>query len=240
MALIKCKECNNDVSSKAKTCPKCGIRIAPKPIGCFTVIVRIIILIFFGILLLAVLASINSDGEKRQSQPTEGTPPSKQQIYYESPELNKPSLPGAQWMYSKSNDEMAKGTNFYAYVSSSNTVNFAFPYQGKQHGVLTLRTHSRYGKDVIFKIEKGQILCNSYENCTVLIRFDDEKAISFNAISAEDNSTDTVFIENYNRFFEKMQNAKKVRISLNIYQEGSPIFEFDVSGFNKNNYISNK
>ncbi|MBT8567352.1 zinc ribbon domain-containing protein [Polynucleobacter paneuropaeus] len=29
MALIKCRECGNDVSSEAKTCPKCGIAVKP-------------------------------------------------------------------------------------------------------------------------------------------------------------------------------------------------------------------
>lgn len=30
MALITCKECGTEVSSTAKTCPKCGARVAPK------------------------------------------------------------------------------------------------------------------------------------------------------------------------------------------------------------------
>jgi hypothetical protein len=34
MALIKCKECKTEVSSKAETCPQCGVRIKPKPMGC--------------------------------------------------------------------------------------------------------------------------------------------------------------------------------------------------------------
>ena len=33
MALIKCKECGNEVSSAAKTCPKCGAQVA-KEFGC--------------------------------------------------------------------------------------------------------------------------------------------------------------------------------------------------------------
>jgi hypothetical protein len=32
MALIKCKECGHEVSSKAATCPNCGIEIARKPV----------------------------------------------------------------------------------------------------------------------------------------------------------------------------------------------------------------
>lgn len=31
MALIKCKECGNEISSKAETCPKCGVRLKPGP-----------------------------------------------------------------------------------------------------------------------------------------------------------------------------------------------------------------
>lgn len=28
MAIVKCKECSSDVSSKAETCPKCGVKVA--------------------------------------------------------------------------------------------------------------------------------------------------------------------------------------------------------------------
>lgn len=31
MALTKCKECGNEVSSKAETCPKCGARVSARP-----------------------------------------------------------------------------------------------------------------------------------------------------------------------------------------------------------------
>ena len=31
MALIKCKECGNEISSKAETCPKCGMRLKASP-----------------------------------------------------------------------------------------------------------------------------------------------------------------------------------------------------------------
>lgn len=30
MALITCRECGNEVSSNAETCPKCGARVKPK------------------------------------------------------------------------------------------------------------------------------------------------------------------------------------------------------------------
>lgn len=135
---------------------------------------------------------------------------------------------------------MSKGSIYSARVMSSNTVNFSFPYSGTQHAALILRTHPRHGKDVIFKIEKGQILCPSYDGCKVLVRFDDQEAVSFNATSTADNSTETLFIKNYSRSVEKMLKAKLVRITANIYQEGSQIFEFDVSNFDQKKYKPKK
>ncbi len=142
----------------------------------------------------------------------------------------------APWSYYHTDDPMSKGKTHTATISSSNTVEFGFPYGGKQHGRLTLRTDPKYGKDIIFRIEKGQVLCPSYDSCRVLVRFNDENATSYTAVGAADNSSETIFIRNYSRFVGKMMKSKRVRISMNIYQEGSPVFDFDVSGFNVEKY----
>jgi hypothetical protein len=131
---------------------------------------------------------------------------------------------------------MAKGVSYVASVQSTNTVEFDFPYSGRQRATLMLRTHPRHGKDVIFNIERGQILCRSYQDCTILVRFDDQKAQNYSAVGAVDNSTETIFIRNYSRFLSSMQKAKTVRISVEIYHQGAPIFEFDVSGFDASKY----
>ncbi|MBN1545706.1 MAG: hypothetical protein JW902_03510 [Syntrophaceae bacterium] len=151
-----------------------------------------------------------------------------------------PPQPGSQWYYHNSDDSMGKGVIHQARVSSSNTVNFDFPYSGTQHAALSLRTHPRHGKDIIFSIEKGQILCHSYENCTVLVRFDDEPPTNYSAVGAADNSTETIFIRNYDRFVGKMLKAKRVRIAVNIYHEGAPVFEFDISNFDQDKYKPKK
>jgi hypothetical protein len=54
MALIKCKECNSEVSSKADICPKCGIRITPKPKGCLGIL-GTLILFFIGLFIMLVI-----------------------------------------------------------------------------------------------------------------------------------------------------------------------------------------
>jgi hypothetical protein len=125
---------------------------------------------------------------------------------------------------------MTSGKRKIAWVSSTNSVSFGFPYNGEQQAQLTLRTDPRFGKSVIFGLEKGQILCSSFDGCTVQVRFDDEKPAKYAASGLSDHSTTVVFIEDYGRFLAKLRKAKRVRISTNIFQQGSPVFEFDVRG----------
>ena len=70
------------------------------------------------------------------------------------------------------------------FVGALCLASFRSPYDGDQYGRLTLRIDPKYGKDVIFSIQRGQLLCASYE--------------------------------------------------------GSPVFEFDVSGFSPVKYKNNK
>lgn len=228
MAMTKCKECGNEISTKADACPKCGAKQV-RTSGCAQVA-----LIFLCLMLLfAVIgrctrddavapveapSTVAADVSSSTSVPSDAITPVLPQ-------------PGSQWQYTQDTDPMADGVTYTALVVSSNTVSFDFPYQGAQHGRLMLRDHPRFGKNVILSIERGQILCRSYDGCTILVRFDDGKAQRFSAAGAADNSTETIFVSNYSRFLAAMKKAKKVRIAVEVYQEGSPVFEFDVSGF---------
>lgn len=233
MALTKCKECGAEVSSKAEACPKCGARVAAKPMGCGTLIGVLIL----GTVIVSAFSSIFSSGSRSGSastQPSTSSASSGQAVSTPAPQ------PGSQWEYLHSDDSMGKGVIHQAHVSSSNTVNFDFPYSGLQHATLSLRAHPRHGKDVIFHIEKGQVLCHSYEDCIVLVRFDEEAPTNYSAAGAADNSTETIFIRNYERFIGKMLKAKRVRIATSIYQQGAPVFDFDVSSFDQDKYRPKK
>lgn len=215
MALVKCKECGTEVSSKAQACPKCGVRLAAKPMGCGTLIgVSVLGLIIISAFLSIFSAETPSNEAPEATEITDST----------------------QWRYSHDKDDMSNGVNHEAAIKSLNAVEFEFPYSGPQHATLLLRTHPRYGKNILLVIERGQFLCQSYEACIVLVRFDDEAAIHFDALSPDDNSTEAIFISNYSRFAQKMLKAKRVRIAANIHQEGAPVFEFEVSGFSQAQY----
>lgn len=56
MALKKCKECGNEVSSSAKTCPKCGKKLKSGPL-------KIILIILGFFFLLGVIGSLSEESE---------------------------------------------------------------------------------------------------------------------------------------------------------------------------------
>lgn len=142
----------------------------------------------------------------------------------------------AKWRYSSETDPMASRPSRTATIESENTVEFGFPYEGQQHATLMLRNHPTYGRDVIVYIREGQILCPSYDACSIRVRFDDGPVERWTGVGPADNSTTTVFIRNYSRFLQRMRNAKIVRIQIPVYQEGAPSFEFRVGGFDHGRY----
>jgi hypothetical protein len=144
----------------------------------------------------------------------------------------------AKWRYVSDTDPMASRPSRTASIDSENTVEFDFPYGGQQHATLTLRDHPTYGRDVIVRIREGQILCPSYDDCSIRVRFDDGPAERWTAAGPADNSTTLVFIRNYSRFLQRMRNAKVVRIQIPVYQEGAPAFEFRVGGFDQDRYAN--
>jgi hypothetical protein len=218
VALVKCKECGGEVSTSASACPKCGAEVThARKYG----VGKLIAIAF----LLAVIAAALQD--VFNPTPTGDA----------AAAVAKPAAPGAQWSYRHEADSMSKGLSSTASVSSTNAAQFKFPYSGAQRGILTIRTHPRYGKNVMFQIERGQIQCRSYQDCAVLVRFDDAQAEHFSGRGPDDGSTTLVFILNYARFLDKMAKAKTVRISAPVYQEGSPIFEFNVAAFDRSKYV---
>ena len=110
-------------------------------------------------------------------------------------------------------------------------MNFDFPYSGTQHGTFTIRNHPRFGVDASLTIEKGQLLCDSYSNTAVLVRFDNGPATRYSCNSPADHSSNTVFIKNVAGIEAGMNTAKKMFITVSVYQEGSRTWEFNVRNY---------
>ncbi len=60
MALKKCKECGNEVSTKAEACPSCGAPVKAKEMGCFSSLLVIIVVLF-------IIASLNTGNVENEN-----------------------------------------------------------------------------------------------------------------------------------------------------------------------------
>ena len=137
-----------------------------------------------------------------------------------------------KWRYRDFTDEASGKKGTRALLSSENSVNLSFPYSGSQYGELEIRNHPRWGFDVIFSLQRGQIVSSSsWNNKTIVIRFDDGEAKTWGYNEAGDNSSEHAFIKPEGQFESMMKRAKKVYITPTIYQDGSRTFRFNVKGY---------
>jgi len=237
MSLIKCQKCKNEISENAKYCPYCGSKI--KRTSIFT---KIVIVIFIFLLISMYLGyremkkvkTINAAVEQKSLEEKARAIDTaiEQKSLEEKAKTIKSEIEQNlfKWNYSEIDDKMSQGKIKSAFVKSLNQVKFDFPYSGSQRGMLELRIHPRYGKDVLFSIERGQFICH-IDECKVKVRFGNGKPVTFSASEPADNSTTVLFINNYERFITNMKKVDKVYIEALFFQEGDRVFEFDVSGF---------
>lgn len=135
------------------------------------------------------------------------------------------SAHAAGWDYESSSDKMTGKKSAQASVTADNQLDFGFPYKGTNRGYLVVRQHPQYGLDVIIAIDKGQMLCHTYD-CKVSVKFDDAPPVRFGGNGPADHSSQSIFLEGAGKFIAAARKAKKILIQFNAYQNGAPVLEF--------------
>lgn len=138
----------------------------------------------------------------------------------------EPPRPTAAWITDERTDSMSGRITKFASLSSSNSHSFGWPYEGQTRARMLLRTEGK-SRDVIVSIDQGQIICHSFTNCRVEVRFDDAPPEKYRGSESADNDSTVVFLSPASKFMAKAAKAKKIKIALVIYQEGVRIFEFE-------------
>jgi hypothetical protein len=142
----------------------------------------------------------------------------------------EPVAPASDWRVDERVDPMTDRPIKTACATSSNQVYLDSPY-GPRRAQLCVRQHPEYGRDVYLTLDgSGQILCRSYDGCTVQTRFDDGAVQAFSANGPSDNSTETVFFVNEGRFITAAKAASRIRVQVEFYQNGSQTFDFPAKG----------
>lgn len=133
----------------------------------------------------------------------------------------------APWKYETQTDPMTDEKIYHATIRSHNQLKLGFPYEGPNRGTLRIRSRPQDGTHVMVHIDRGQILCH-FDDCIVTARFDDAPPLEFRAVGPADHSATVVFIDDVQRFVAEARAAKRILVSLPMYQAGSPILEFRI------------
>jgi hypothetical protein len=218
MSMIKCDECKKEISDKAEKCPHCGAPVKKKTSTLTWIIAGI-----FGIIIINAISSNNSSTPSASSPASSPTSSSSPTDY---------TPPKPEWNMGNDIDSVSGKESKVAIMDSTNEVEMAFPYNGGSTGSIIIRKHPRHGKDVIFKVSKGQLLCDISDGCSVSVRFDDKPARQVHATEPADHSSDTLFLSGYDRLVNEIKASKKMIVEATFYQNGARTYEFEVEGLN--------
>jgi len=209
-----CKNCKSSIDAEATICPNCRSK---QGAGWF----KKLALIFFALIFFSYISNRMS-GSSAPVTKTNTPDPTvvDHSLAYKTPD------PSSDWSLHDSLDPMTGSTQKSMHLVSRNSLSLDFPYQGENKARLTVRQHPRHGLDVIFRVEKGQMLCNS-SRCSVLVRFDDNKPIIFSGTESSDNSSRLIFINDTKRFIDQAKKATQILIQVDFFQNGVQMLEFE-------------
>lgn len=209
MALVNCKECGKEISTEAKVCPHCGAKVSRKTgVGTITLALVIGFVVFKCV-------STTQERMDEAAASSSNTPA-------------QSSAAIATWQYGSTKDAMSGAEVKTADLVAKHGISLEFPYAGRNMPVLALRRQGA-SQDVMVSIEKGQIICPP-SSCSVLVRFDNDKAASFSAAHPADHSSTMLFLSPEKRFIERLKKSKKTLVELNLYQAGTQVIEFNTAG----------
>jgi hypothetical protein len=139
----------------------------------------------------------------------------------------KPVEPQSHWYSDDTPDQMGRPLSLRG-VKSTNQLEFRFPYNGPQRGILWIGKRGSEA-DVMLQIERGQFLC--FDTCAVAVRFDDEPIRRFSARGSFDYSTTQLHIRDQRAFLAALRKSQRVRIEATYFQEGSQMLDFPTIGY---------
>jgi len=188
------------------------------------------ILIGLGIFfLIGIIANLGDDEKPKGNETnttTEQTPSNDNQT---STEVKKEVEKKSNWKYAVDTDKMSGTKRYFASTTSTNEIEFEFPYDGGSTFQLVVRNMGKRN-EVLLSVSKGQFMTSIGSSEKIRIKFDDEKPFYVGYNSADDGSMDIIFLNSANKIINKLKKAKKVMIEAPFYDAGRQIIYFDVEG----------
>ncbi|CAE6906866.1 conserved protein of unknown function [Pseudomonas marincola] len=215
MALIKCRECGGQISSKASACPGCGAK-PKKSVG-------VIGWIFVIFIVLPVAWSIGTGVGKNNSENLAKSPALSVDV------ADKPKP--LKWSKSEFKDAMTDQVTTVVSAKSTNNTVFEFPYNKAGGSRLTLSFRGKGSDfDAYFRIDEGQMQC-SYRDCRFSIRVSDGPVQKWTGLQSTTNDSDLMFVRDAKQLEKIVKSGKPFRVGIEFYKAGERVFEFEPDGY---------
>lgn len=220
MALVNCKECNEEVSTKAKACTKCGAK-APKKTSLFTWLVLLIIVFW-------VYSASKTTTPTRSTSNISTSSPTKSEVV----EKIAPAKPS--WNTSTSKDEMTGKFSAYAHSPRAYpSAKMSFPYAN-------VYTYMGIGCDsksewVYFGFNKAPNLTkdetkDGYNLIRTRVKWDDKVE---NVSLAQDWGDKFISFSNDSSAISSISASKAALLELQWYGQQSVYFNYTLNGSSK-------
>ena len=147
--------------------------------------------------------------------------PKKEQVLYKE-------IKDKHWKYESSIDSMSGKKSYSAMNLSLNNVSIDYPIKGKTQCGFGITKSDDDSPQAILAVNYGII--NFVEGRWIRIKFDENQPEQFQIRELGNGKGGMVALETYpyERFWEKLHNAKKMQVELLIYGDGLKEFNFDV------------
>jgi hypothetical protein len=139
------------------------------------------------------------------------------------------AAPASKWTYQEYSDPMHGTKSNHAKITSENEADLDFPY-GRQSASIELRRDPRLGLDVMFVVAEGQIMCRTYDDTYVSVKFDAGPVQRFRCTDASAGSSNVVFLGSASSFIAKLKESKSVMLEAEFYRSGRRQFTFETAG----------
>lgn len=219
--LVKCSACSKEVSESAKACPHCGHPLKTEPpktgwgTGC-----AVVILCAIGVTAI----------DKCSSGPSHTAASETRTIDASDTASIKPV--GPEWAYSTDIDKI-NGKSSSACIQSEGEISQGFPYHDTYARLCIVRNSKRGLVAYVELNTDGQILCASYDGCTIPARFDEKPQSNFGGRSSADGTSNIVFLVPASRVLSSAIKAKTLVVQLRLYQNGDQNAQFPVAGLDQ-------
>lgn len=146
--------------------------------------------------------------------------------------INESRGSGSQWIYTETVCQIDDIKTYLAETWSEDELFFSYPYKGSTPVKLILRKISSQDiSEVFLLIQKDQFLFNNNDDF-IKVRFDNEKAQTFQFSASKEFSSTTISIHHSTAFISKLKKTKTLLAQFEFFHEENKSVKFNIEGLN--------